>query len=99
MTALATLIIGTKAEADCTFEIGSSPTDPTTVVAKVRNPAGTITTYTYGVDAALTRLSSGEYRLLFTVDRQGTWEVRFAGTGDVVAAVEQSITVPASRFA
>lgn len=55
--------------------------DPTTVKAWTKTPAGTVTTYTYGTDAALTKTSTGNYKLTFDVDTAGIWHCGFYSTG------------------
>lgn len=56
-------------------------TDPTTVKVEVRSPDGVITTYNYGVDAALTKVVVGTYQLLITLAQVGTYKWRWtAGT-------------------
>lgn len=93
------LIIGTRAKATATFtDNNDAPADPTTVTAKTLDPDGTIVTYTYGVDAALTRTGLGIFVLEFDLNVEGLWQVRFAGTGAVTAAVEDGIYVPESDF-
>lgn len=50
-----------------TTDADGTASDPTTVVAIVRNPAtGNETTYTYGTDDEMTKTATGDYRLLFT---------------------------------
>ena len=55
--------------------------DPTTVKAWTRSPAGTVTTYTYNVDGAVTKSATGTYVLTFDVDTAGTWWCGFYSTG------------------
>lgn len=42
----------------------STPFDPEEVYIEVKNPAGVTTTYQYGVDAELTKNSTGDYQLV-----------------------------------
>lgn len=56
--------------------------DPTAVKAWTRSPAGTVTTYTYGTDAALTKTATGHYKLVFDVDTSGQWYAGFYSNGN-----------------
>lgn len=71
-------------------------TDPTAVVCKYQDPSGNETTVTYPTD--IVKSSTGRYYLDIDLDESGTWYYRWNGTGDVVAAGEQSFTVRASQF-
>ncbi len=74
--------------------------DPTTVVARVKDPAGTIITYTYGTDAALVKDGVGEYHVDVAVGAQvGRWYYRFKGTGTVAVSEENYFIVDPSEFA
>lgn len=73
--------------------------DPTTVVAKVRNPLGAITTYTYGVDAALVRTSTGIYYVEVSAALPGSYWTRFEASGIGQCAGEQETRVRPSQFA
>lgn len=68
--------------------------DPTTITCKVRNPAGTIASYTPTKD------STGNYHYDVTIasDGNGEWLFRFEGTGAVTAAEESSFWVRDSAF-
>jgi hypothetical protein len=58
-----------------------SVTDPTAVLAKYRDPAGTVTTYTYGTDTELVKDSTGIYHVDIDADSAGKWLYRFYSTG------------------
>lgn len=73
-------------------------TDPTAVLFKVKNPAGTITTYTYGTDAELVKSATGVYYVDLDLATSGTWYTRFYSTGTGQAAVESTINVRESEF-
>jgi hypothetical protein len=66
--------------------------NPTSVVAKLKNPAGTVTTL------AWSHPSTGLYYVDFTFTAPGTWWLRFEGTGTVVAAQEFAMRVRPTRF-
>lgn len=61
-------------------------TDPTTVVYTARKDgAGTASTYTYGVEPEVTRVSVGVFELRI-VPVPGLWTVHVQGTGAAYAA-------------
>lgn len=76
---------------------GGTATDPTTITCKQRNPAGTITTNTYG-DGVLLRDGAGLYHLDLTPTTAGVWSYRWIGTGALVAASEAEFYVQPSDF-
>jgi hypothetical protein len=77
----------------------SGALDPTTVVCKIRTPAGVETAYTYGVDPEVVRDSAGAYHFDLLLTEALTWWHRWTGTGLLVAAGEQPIYVEPSAFA
>jgi len=80
-----------------TFSVDSVNTDPSTITLKVKNPAGTTSTYTYA-GGTITRSAAGIYYKDITIDDDGMWYYRFEGTGAVVAASEHSFKVRTSEF-
>lgn len=56
-------------------------TDPGSIFAKYKDPAGTVTTYTYSVDAELVKDSAGIYHVDIDADEAGMWYYRFYSTG------------------
>lgn len=72
--------------------------DPTGVVFKLRTPAGTTTTYTYGTDVQLVKSTTGTYYADVTITESGPHWYRFAGTGAATAAEEARFDVDLSRF-
>ena len=72
--------------------------DPTAVLCKVRKPDGTVTTYTYGVDAPLVKAAAGSYYLDVNATEAGIWAYRFYSTGTGQAAGETSFRVRVSSF-
>jgi hypothetical protein len=95
-----------------TYDIGDRPTytavfrnvsdvatDPTVVRFKFQTPAGTSTTYTYGVDGEVVRTGTGTYTFQPpTFTTAGGHYVRAEGTGALVAATEQGFDVRRSAF-
>ena len=57
--------------------------DPTSVIFRVRDPGGNVTTHTYGVDGALIKSGTGDYYENLATDESGDWEYEFEGTGAV----------------
>ena len=92
---MAEYAIGNKPRFTVTFtDVFGGLANPTTVVCKVRDPAGVITT------PVITNDSTGIYHADYATSLalQGTWYVRFEGTGAVVAADERSFVVDVSAF-
>ena len=71
-------------------------TDPTTIVCKYQDPGGVETTVTY--PTSIVKVSTGRYYLDIDIDEAGTWYYRWNGTGDVVAAGEQSFIARTTVF-
>lgn len=63
-----------------------SEVDPTTVKVDIKNPNGTVTTYTYGVDAALIRDDAGDYHIDQVLNISGRWFYRFYSEGTYIGA-------------
>ena len=72
--------------------------DPTNVYFQVKNPAGTITTYHYGVDPEIARLSVGTYTATINITDDGIWYQRWYSTGTGMAAAESRIDAKPSEF-
>jgi hypothetical protein len=72
--------------------------DPTAVFFKAKDPEGTaVGPYTYGVDAALVKDSTGNYHVDLDASKPGTWYYRFYSTGTGQASAEGSFTVAPSN--
>lgn len=63
-------------------------TDPIAVSVVVRQPNGTKTTYVYGVDPELTKVSIGLYQILITLSEDGTYKWKWTGTAASKATVD-----------
>ena len=97
---ISTYDIGNQVDMVGVFTTSAGATvDPSTVLCLFQNPAGTETTYTYGVDAELTKLSTGRYQLRLTTAAAGNHFYRFKGTAGVICAGESWFRVRASEFA
>ena len=81
-----------------TFEVNSVLIDPTTIVFKYKNPAGTITAWTYGVDGQVVKDGVGTYRADINVNAGGTWYFRWTGTGAAQGAAQDSFVVTAANI-
>lgn len=66
-------------------DLDGVPADPTDVVFRMIEPDDTETTYTFGVDDAVTNPEVGTYLVEWLVTQAGTHCWRFKGTGEVTA--------------
>lgn len=83
-----TYLIGNAVRLSAVFrDFAGNPADPTTVTLSVKRIGGTLETPTAVKDA------TGYYHYDYTPLTAGTYNYRFAGTGDVVSATEGSFTV------
>lgn len=71
--------------------------DPTAVFLAVKNPAGTTTTYTYGISAGLIKSAAGVYYLDVDANAAGYWFYRWYSTGTGQAAAQNAFKVNASN--
>ena len=70
--------------------------DPTTVTCTVTDPSANAATYTYGVSANLTKVSTGHYKCLWDADEAGVWEILWYGaTAGGKVTVQRTYEVPA----
>lgn len=63
--------------------------DPTTVVFRMKEPDGTLTVYTSGVDVELVNDVVGGFYVDWTFTAEGEYYWRMEGTGAVIAAAEE----------
>jgi hypothetical protein len=85
--------VGDGVRATVTFkDLDGALANPTVVVAKLKDPAGVITTL------ATTHPSTGVYYADITLTAPGKWYLRFAGTGAVIAAQEFPLRVRVTQF-
>jgi hypothetical protein len=66
--------------------------DPSTVTCKVKDPSGTVSTYTYS-GGDITRESTGVYSYVVDANADGKWHYRFQATGNGAGAGENSFLV------
>lgn len=81
-----------------TWKVDGAAADPTTIIFKYMNPAGTITTLTYGVDSAVKKSATGIYYVDIDGDTSGTWYYRFESAGSAKAGEESSFEIYESEF-
>ena len=85
-----------------TFKVGVTPTDPTTITFKIRDPAGTITTIgpvsgaTGG--SGIVRVSAGIFNTVIPVTATGYWYASFLGTGTAAASEDHEMRADPSGF-
>ena len=72
---------------------GDAPIDPTTVTVIIKTPAGVVTAYVYGVDAAVKKAAVGDYYMDVSANEAGQDTYRWIGTGVAQAADEESFLV------
>lgn len=91
--------IGDQPRFSAEFRVSGTLTDPTSVKFKYLSPSGTETTLTYGVDAALVRVSAGNYYVDLTLTEAGLWTLRWTSSGTCTSADEFEVEVNKSAFA
>lgn len=85
-------IQGNLVRIKCTFQdLLGVDTDPTTVTAKVEDPAKTVNTYVYLTDPEVVRETTGVYYIDVNLNQGGIWHYRFEGEGDLKAASQDSL--------
>jgi hypothetical protein len=89
--------IGDAVRVKATFSVSGTATDPTTVTLKVKDPSGTISTYTYAL-SEVTKETTGIYYKDIMFDEGGMWHYRWEGTGTVQAAGEGLLIVQETKF-
>lgn len=90
--------IGELVRCTGTFASSGTPVNPAAVMCNVKAPSGTVTTYTYGTDAALVRDSTGVYHVDVDAAQAGEYKYRFWSTGTGQAAAEEMFVVRPTLF-
>jgi hypothetical protein len=67
--------------------------DPAAVYVQIKTPAGTVTSYQYGVDADVVKAGTGSYYINVDADEVGLWDYRWYSTGSGQAADEGQFRV------
>jgi len=91
--------IGDRIRETVAFKNASSAAaDPTAVLCHVECPTGGVTTHTYAATTGeIVKSGTGVYYLDVTTTGHGKYEVRWSGTGTVVASVEGWFSVRPRR--
>lgn len=90
--------VGDKVRLAAEFtDIDEADSDPGGVLCKVREPDGSVTTYTYGTDAALIKDSTGNYHLDFLTTQSGRHRYGFYGITSGQAVSESEFRVQPSK--
>jgi hypothetical protein len=76
----------------------STELDPTAVMCDVLTPSSVTTTYVYGVDVELVKVSTGLYTLSVEATEPGEWQYRWYSTGIGQAAEERMFKVEETAF-
>jgi uncharacterized protein YfaS (alpha-2-macroglobulin family) len=82
---------GSTVRLGATFRTQGAFADPTTVTLKVKDPTGTVTTFTH--PASLTKDATGRYHRDITPNVPGQWYYRYFATGAVEATIEETFRV------
>lgn len=73
--------------------------DPDALTFKLLSPSGELTTAVYGTDAAVVRLSTGDYHVDVVPDESGRWHWRWVSTGaNAATATEGTLVVQWSEI-
>ncbi len=87
--------VGDVARLSAAFTQTAVAVDPSTVALTVLTPAAASTTYTYGVDGALVKDSTGIYHLDLAIAAAGRYRWRWVSTGTGASAGESWLMVRA----
>lgn len=89
-------------EVRCTFviaDLDGNPPNPDTVKFSVISPVGAASQVNYTqADSEVTNVEPGEWELLFTADRAGSWLIRAEGTGNVKQVARGVVRVDPDVF-
>ena len=80
------------------FTLAGVDTDPSTVRCFYKDPAGVITTLTYGVDGILIKDATGKYHVDIYANVVGFWFYRFEGSGSLISAGEAEFYINQSQI-
>lgn len=79
------------------FQVADADHDPTTVKFTIRNPTGIETTYVYGTDPELTKISVGDYEIELTLNISRSWHYEWEAEGVNKGLIEQRVIVRRSK--
>ena len=77
-------------------DVDGTAQDPGALRLMVKSPAGAVTLYTYGVDAALVRAAAGLYRADVPLAAAGQYRWRWEADAPFAGAAEAFLTVSPS---
>lgn len=72
--------LGTAVLLECTFQVSSTNTDPSTITLAITDPGGNVDSYTYG-GGTVTKDATGQFSKEITPDERGYWKYTWIGTG------------------
>ena len=79
------------------FTISQVPTDPSSITLLIIRPSRATGTYTYA-GGDVKRAGTGSYYMDVSLDEEGRWDYRFAGTGTVQSAGDNKFLVRRTEF-
>ncbi len=88
---------GATVRLSCTFLVDEVATDPTEVTLRVKDPDGTLVTYTLA-GGTVTRDAEGVYHKDVALSGPGRWRYRWEGTGTAPGAEESACNVERGAF-
>lgn len=95
---IAVFQVGDKVRLSAAFtDISEAAQDPGGILCRVREPDSTVTTYTYGTDAALVKDSTGNYHVDFLTSQSGRHRYGFYGITSGQAVAESEFRVQPSK--
>jgi len=89
---------GTPLRLSATFSLLGVPTDPTSVVLRLRKPTGSLLAYTFGAGPSIVRTGPGVYHCDLLEYLRGQWFLQWEGTGTVPVWVEDTFTLNAKQY-
>ena len=95
-----TFWVGNSISLTCSFRdrATAAAIDPDVVSARLKSPSGVVTTYTYGEDSEMRRISTGLYSLVVAPDAAGAWQWLFTCSGSASGAERGSFSMLESGF-
>lgn len=81
----------------CTFKVADVLTDPGAITLKIKDPAATITTYTFAL-GTVTRAALGSYSKILALATAGRWHYRWEGTAAAAGVEENALNVETGAF-
>ena len=92
------LHVGDDAVVTVSLSVNGTKTDPTGISITVLSPAGTSTTYVYGVDPELSRFDTGVYKATVDCTVHGLWRYTWTSTGSAKGSTQGFFDVSEPLF-